>query len=309
MLRIGQLTTAYHTSFILRGLDWIQKRLGEEVEWKLFGGGPAIVTSLEKDELDLGYIGLPPTMIGIERGVEIICVAGGHVEGTVLVAKPQFKSLDEMNGNVKETLKQFTSLGSPPRGSIHDVIIRNLLRESGLEDQVNVKNYDWADFIPEAMVSGEIDATVGTPPLAVLCERAVKSRHVIPPGKLWPYNPSYGIVVKKTMLERSHDKVGEFIKLHEEASNLLRNSMDRAAEIVAKVMRVVDKDFILKALKVSPRYCASLPEYYIDSTMRFVPVLQRMGYVKRSLSREEIFDTSLVEKVHREPPHYMELTG
>jgi len=40
--------------------------------------------------------------------------------------------------------------------------------------------------------------------------------------------------------------------------------------------------------------------------MRFVPVLQRMGYIKRPLSRIEIFDTSLVEEVHTEPPHYME---
>ena len=306
MLRIGQLTTAYHTSFILRGLRWIEDRLGEEVEWRLFGGGPPIVTALEKDELDLGYIGLPPTMIGIERGVEIICVAGGHLEGTVFVAKPQFKSLDEMNGNVKEALKQFTSLGSPPKGSIHDVIVRNLLRENGLEDQVNVKNYDWADFIPEAMVSGEIDATVGTPPLAVLCERAVKSKHVMPPGRLWPYNPSYGIVVKKSMLQKRRETVLKFIRLHEEATNLMRRDMGRAADVVVKVMGVVDKEFIIKALKISPRYCASLPEYYIDSTMRFIPVLQRMGYIKRFLSKEEIFDTRLVQEIHPEPPHYME---
>jgi NitT/TauT family transport system substrate-binding protein len=306
VLRIGQLTTAYHTSFILRGLRWVEDRLGEEVEWRLFGGGPAIVNSLERGELDLGYIGLPPTMIGIERGVHIICVAGGHVEGTVFVAKPNFKTLDEMRGNVKETLEQFASIGSPPRGSIHDVIIRNLLRENGLEDKVAVRNYDWADFIPEAMASGEIGATVGTPPLAVLCERAVGSRHVIPPGRLWPYNPSYGIVVEKSMLEKRRETVLEFIKLHEEATNLMRREMDRAADVVVKVMGVVDKEFIIKALKISPRYCASLPEYYIDSTMRFIPVLQRMGYIKRSLSKEEIFETKLVQEIHPEPPHYME---
>jgi len=306
MFRIGQLTTAYHTSFVLRGLRWIEKRSGEEVEWRLFGGGPAIVDSLDRGELDLGYIGLPPTMIGIERGVQIICVAGGHVEGTVFVAKPHFKSLDEMHGDVRETLEQFTVVGSPPKGSIHDVIIRNLLRENRLEDQVAVKNFDWADFIPEAMVSGEIDATVGTPPLAVLCEQAVKARHVIPPGKLWPYNPSYGIVVRKKLLEMRRERLLIFVKLHEEATNLMRREMERAADIVTEVMEVVDREFIIKALRISPRYCASLPDYYVDSTMRFVPVLQRMGYIKRSLSEEEIFDKALIEEVHREPPHYME---
>jgi len=306
MLRIGQLTTAYHTSFILRGLRWMEDRLGEEPEWRIFGGGPPIVNSLERDELDLGYIGLPPTMIGIERGVQIICVAGGHIEGTIFVAKPHFRALDEIGGSLRETLEQFTAIGSPPRGSIHDVIVRNLLREIGLEERVIVKNYDWADFIPEAMASGEIEATVGTPPLAVLCERAVGSKHIIPPRRLWPYNPSYGIVVKKDMLKEQPEKVMGFIKLHEEATNLMRKDVGRAADIVVKVMGVVDRDFVVKALSTSPRYCASLPQYYIDSTMRFVPVLKRMGYIKRTLDREEIFDTRLIDEAHHESPHYME---
>jgi NitT/TauT family transport system substrate-binding protein len=306
MLRIGQLTTAYHTSFVLRGLGWIENRIGEEVEWRVFGGGPPIVNAMEKGELDLGYIGLPPTMIGVERGVRIVCVAGGHVEGTTFVAKPNFKTLEEKSDSVTETLKQFSSIGSPPKGSIHDVILRNLLKEAGLEDRVAVVNFDWADFIPEAMMSGEIDATVGTPPLAVLCQRAVKARQVIPPGKIWPSNPSYGIIAQKSMLEKHRETVLEFIRLHEEATNLMRKEMAHAASIIAGVMEVVDKEFITEALKISPRYCASLPHYYIDSTMRFVPVLQRMGYIKRPLNREEIFDISLVEEVHTEPPHYME---
>jgi NitT/TauT family transport system substrate-binding protein len=40
--------------------------------------------------------------------------------------------------------------------------------------------------------------------------------------------------------------------------------------------------------------------------MRFIPVLQRMGYIKRSLSKKEIFETKLVQEIHPEPPHYME---
>jgi NitT/TauT family transport system substrate-binding protein len=305
MLRIGQLTTAYHTSFILRGLRWIEERLKEGAEWRIFGGGPPIVNSLERDELDLGYIGLPPTIIGIDRGVQIVCVAGGHIEGTIFVAKPHFRGLDEV-GSIRETLEQFKTIGSPPRGSIHDVIIRNLLRENGLEGSVAVKNYDWADFIPEAMASGEVEATVGTPPLAVLCERTVGAKHIIPPRKLWPYNPSYGIVVKKDLLKERPEKVMGFIKLHEEATNLMRKDMGRAADIIVKVMEVADRDFVLKALSTSPRYCASLPRYYIDSTMKFIPVLQRMGYIKRRLKAEEIFDTRLIDEAHPGPPHYME---
>lgn len=82
--RIGYLTTLYHTSFILKGSDQLEKA-GLKASWKLFPNGPAMIESFEKNELDLGYIGLPPVMIGISRGLKIKCVAGGHVEGTVLI--------------------------------------------------------------------------------------------------------------------------------------------------------------------------------------------------------------------------------
>ena len=45
----------------------------------------------ENNELDIGYIGLPPAIIGIEQGVPIKCVAGGHVEGTILCAKKKIQ--------------------------------------------------------------------------------------------------------------------------------------------------------------------------------------------------------------------------
>ena len=83
-MRIGYLTTLYHTSNILRGSGQL-KELGIEASWKLFPNGPAMMEAFEKEEIDLGYIGLPPAMIWIGRGLKIKCVAGGHVEETVLI--------------------------------------------------------------------------------------------------------------------------------------------------------------------------------------------------------------------------------
>jgi len=40
-----------------------------------------------------------------------------------------------------------TAIGCPPRGSIHDVIVNELLKEYHIED-VHVNNYAWADFLP-----------------------------------------------------------------------------------------------------------------------------------------------------------------
>jgi hypothetical protein len=38
--------------------------------------------------------------------------------------------------------------------------------------------------------------------------------------------------------------------------------------------------------------------------MAFVGALRKLGYIKRELDRNEIFDTSLIEKIHPGKDHY-----
>ena len=306
ILRIGHLSTFYHTSFILMGTGWLEDKLGLSVEWKMFGGGPAIVDALSKGEVDVGYIGLPPVMIGIDRGVPIICVGGGHVEGTVMIAPPKSRALDELGGDVEAVLEQFRGgiIGCPPSGSIHDVIVRDLLAKHHLAGSIEVRNYAWADFIPDALADGEVVAAVGTPPLSVAAGQACGAKVVVPPSALWPWNPSYGIIVARELLEGRAGLVEDFLRLHEDASNLIRNEPGEAARVVAGMVEVVDEDFIREVYRISPRYCAALPGEYIESAMAFVPVLRELGYIGRELEEADIFDTSLVRRVHDSENHY-----
>jgi NitT/TauT family transport system substrate-binding protein len=305
-LRIGHLSTFYHTSFILMGTGWIEAEMNVDVDWELFAAGPEIVQAFADGRVDIGYIGLPPAVIGIDRGIPIKCIAGGHVEGTVLVADKKFKSLEEL-GSVKAVLQQFGggTIASPQRGSIHDVIIRHLIREEGLEEAgIAVKNFEWADLIPDALLDGEVQAAVGTPALAVAVFRVCDGKMVIPPSRMWPYNPSYGILASKEMVENTPSLLEDFLRLHEKASNLIREEPEKAARIVSRVVGLVDEDFVLQVYRVSPRYCASLPREYIDSTLAFLPVLKKLGYISRMLREEDIFNLSFIRKIHPQTPHY-----
>lgn len=300
-LRIGHLSTVYHTSFILEGTGWLQKA-GIDAEWKLFASGPDIVRAFENKEIDLGYIGLPPVIIGVARGIPFKCIAGGHVEGTVMIAQKEYKGVAEL-GDVGLVLRQFEgkAMGTPPKGSIHDVIARELIDKVWLN--VEVKNYPWADFVLDALVDREIPAAAGTPPLAVAAKRFCGARIIIPPHRLWPNNPSYGIVVRDEFM-KNEDTIIKFLGLHEKASNFIREKPREAAEIVAKLTQIVDSDFVLEAYRISPKYCAALSPEYVASTMGFVKVLKELGYIALPVPEDEIFDFRFIKKVHPEEPHY-----
>jgi NitT/TauT family transport system substrate-binding protein len=301
-IRIGYLSTLYHTSFLLQDTVLLRDR-GLRATWTLFPSGPDMVSAMREARIDLGYIGLPPVIIGIDRGIGLTCIAGGHIEGTLMIAGKEVRSLGECTG-MPGFLTQFSgkTIGTPPRGSIHDVIVNELLRENGIGD-ISVKNYPWADFLPDALLEGEIAAAAGTPALAVAAERWGRARIVVPPDRLWPFNPSYGIVVMKDMLPR-RDLLIRFLSAHEGACEMIRRDPGRCARIVAKTTGMVDEAFVMESYRLSPKYCASLPPEYRASTMKFVSTLFDLGYISRRIDEGEIFDTSFIEKVHPGPHHY-----
>jgi NitT/TauT family transport system substrate-binding protein len=301
-IRIGHLSTLYHTAFLLKGTDSLSRR-GLDATWTLFASGPDIINAMQRGDLDLGYIGLPPVIIGIARGLPLACIAGGHVEGTVMIAGPGTLTLPDC-GSMPAFLSQFSgqAIGTPPRGSIHDVIVNELLREHGFSD-IPVRNYPWADFLSDALQTGQIAAAAGTPALAVTARRYGNAHLVVPPDRLWPFNPSYGIVVMREMLDQK-DLLLRFLAAHEEACEMIRHNPGACARIVAGTTGMVDEQFVMDAYRISPKYCAALPPEYIASTMKFVETLYAQEYISRPVREEEIFDWSLVKKMHPGPHHY-----
>lgn len=302
-MKIGYLPTIYHTSFILKSgakSKYPYLTRNHQIEWTLFPTGPAMIDAFASGKIDLGYIGLPPVMVGIDRGLKLKCVGGGHVEGTVMLAPGSYRSF-EILGSIKSILKQFEgkTIGTPSKGSIHDVILREMVKDS----DIKVKNFDWADFIPDALEDGEIQAGVGTPSLATAAAARMDSQIIIPPHKMWPYNPSYGIVVREEILEES-PFITQFLKAHESACNLMRKNPLKAAQIVSQEMEIIEPESVFKTYSISPKYCASLPRSYINSTLKFIPVLQNLGYLKGDLKESDIFELEFIRKVHPGPAHY-----
>lgn len=304
-IRIGHLSTFYHTAVILMARPDTNARLGAEAEWKLFGTGPAVMQAFGRGELDLAYIGLPPAIVGMDQGTRVVCVAGGHMEGTVMAGKTQWKAFPEI-GDLEAVLRQFTGrkLGVPGKGSIHDVILTERLAAFRLEGRIEVVNYPWADLVTEAVARDEVDAAFGTPALAVAIKRFAGGRILCPPSLLWPQNPSYGIVADRDFLEHHRASVERFLILHEETAAFIRNDPAGAAKMISDFVGIVDAEFVLETLRVSPKYCAQLTEGYISSTLRFMNALKKLGYIRREVPRDEIFDTTLIRKVHPEKDHY-----
>jgi len=307
-LNIGHLSTAYHTNWILMGNNKLERDLGVKINWYLFGTGPLMVEAFEKGELDLGYMGLPPALVGIDKKVPIKCVAGGHVEGTIFIGKSKHKTISQLNGDMLETLSQFkgSAIGTPSVGSIHDAILNYYLEKHKLKEDIEVRNYKQAEFIAIDMEKGYLEGGVGTPALAVFAKTILDSHLVIPANYLLANNPSYGIFFHENIIENYPELVKTFLQHHKKASEMLRNSQREAAEMISRTFSILNNnyEYVKSILEVSPKYCIALSEGYLESTEGFINTMHRLGYIKKKLTSEEIYNFKFVEEIHPERNHY-----
>ncbi len=305
-LNIGHLSTAYHTNFIMMADENLKNDLNMGLNWTLFGTGPAMVKAFKNEELDIGYMGLPPAIIGIDNGVPIKCVAGGHIEGTIMIAKQEIKNLKQLNNNLNKVFDQFKGkvIGVPSRGSIHDVILNYYLKKYNLLEEIQVRHYKQAELIAIDIKENRLVAGVGTPALAIFASTILKSHLIIPPENLWANNPSYGIFIRENFIEDHEELIFIFLNHHKEASNLLRNSPSLAARKIASSFRIFNKDYAEAVIKISPKYCAGISMGYLNATMKFVKILFKLGYIKRRFKKKNIFDFRFIKKLHPEKEHY-----
>ncbi len=286
--------------------DNLQKDLNMEISWILFGTGPSMINAFKEGELEIGYMGLPPAIIGIDKGVPIKCVAGGHIEGTLIIAKKAYKKISQFNDNIYEVLSQFKgkTIGTTSKGSIHDVILNYYLEANNLKNEIRVKNYDQAEFIALDMRKGIIEGGVGTPALGVFASTIVKSHIIVPPERLWKNNPSYGVFFRKDIIESNPEIILKFLSYHKKASILIKNYPIQAAKIISNTMKILSENYVQSILRISPKYCIALSEGYINATMEFVKILFKQGYIKRELQINDIFVFDFINRIHPENDHY-----
>lgn len=288
-LRVGHLSTFYHASSILMTSEELERDLGQPCEWTLFGTGPEMVRAFQRGELDVGYMGLPPAIIGIAGGVPIKCVAAGHVEGTVMVSREPVNIPGPLGPEA--ILKSFSGkvIGTTSKGSIHDVILTHYLAKHGLAEEIHVRHHDQAEYMGIGLASREIDACVGTPALYVFSKTLGPAYLAIPPSMFWPGNPSYGLFFHEPLATENPRAARVFASHHARAVSFIRDRAAEAAEQIARTVQVADAGFIEEVLRVSPRYFSELTSEFIGTTMAFAQELGALGYINQVPHEHDVF--------------------
>jgi NitT/TauT family transport system substrate-binding protein len=269
---------------------WMAKDVGAFEKYGIpcdtifISSGPVVVQALIGGDLQGGSGASNAVINAVLNGAPIVAVAAtANRPYHRLYVQPEINRLEDLKGK---------TLGVTRFGSITDNLTRILLRKSGLEGAVNVRQMGGTVEVAAAFQNRLIAGAV------------TGDLHVAPPSqpkilvKLVDLGIPYSmnmIAVSRDYLRRNRDTVEGMVRAYAEGVAAMNQDKEKALKVIAKYARIPD------AKGIENHYLDSVT--YLDRVPRAEPeavqtILEFMG--KKGVPPETFQDNSIIDKLTRE---------
>ncbi|HEY7123574.1 MAG TPA: ABC transporter substrate-binding protein [Ktedonobacterales bacterium] len=235
-VRLGYFPNLTHAAALVgveRGT--FQQALGLNVKLKsvIFNAGPAEITALFADQIDIGYIGPNPSITGYvqSHGQALRIIAGAASGGAFFIVRPgaNIHNPADLSGK---------TLADPQLGGTQDVALRYYLQQHRLQPAdkggtVRIVPTDNATILTE-FKQGKIDGAWVPEPWATRLIDEAGGQVFVDERTLWPDGKfvTTDIIVNTKFLNAHPDLVKKFLQAHVETVQYILSNPDAAKTIV-----------------------------------------------------------------------------
>lgn len=269
---------------------WMAKDVGAFEKYGIpcdtifISSGPVVVQALIGGDLQGGSGASNAVINAVLNGAPIVAVAAtANRPYHRLYVQPEINRLEDLKGK---------TLGVTRFGSITDNLTRILLRKSGLEGAVNVRQMggtvEVAAAFQNRLIAGAITGDL----------------HVAPPSqpkilvKLVDLGIPYSmnmIAVSRDYLRRNRDTVEGMVRAYAEGVAAMNQDKEKALKVIAKYARIPDAKGIENHYLDSVTYLDRIPRAEPEAVQT---ILEFMG--KKGVPPETFQDNSIIDKLTRE---------
>jgi len=267
-----QFGLVYAPLLVSEKKDFFSK-YGLKVEWTTLGSGGTVREAMAANELDAAFMGIPPYLIGWDKGLPAKIAAGYVVSPVSLVAyDPDIKTVKDFKPEHKIAL--------PSPGSIQHILLAMALeRETGnpnaLDD--NLVALPHPDGCQAMLAKKDVAAHFTTPPY-LFEELSQPGYHVVLDGYEafgGDFNFNVALVTKDY-----HDKnpagYAAFVMGLNDAMNWVNENKEETAELLAPDFNL-SKQKLLEYLKADGMNYTTAPY----GLMGFAGFMQKAGYISK----------------------------
>lgn len=293
-INIGYQPSTHQIAYMTaQAKGWWQEDLApygvKEVKGKKFETGPPEMQAMMAGQLDVAYVGAAPVLTAISQGLDAKIVEPVQINGSSLVLRPEYtyNSPADLKGRRVATF---------PPGSIQDTLLREWLKENGLDPAKDVTILPMGPGEAVTAISAkQVDAVFLPHPSPTDVERSGNGRTIVQSGQMKPNHACCVLVVSGKLIRDHPDIVEQIVKTHIKATEYNKANVDEAAQIYSN-----DTTQNLETVKLSLRQWDGAwitdPALIKNSTVEYSNVQYALNYTQKPLTENEIFDTSFYEK-------------
>jgi NitT/TauT family transport system substrate-binding protein len=255
-----------------------------------FPTGAPEMQAMMGGSLDVAYVGAAPVLTAISQGLDAKIVEPVQINGSSLVLRPEYTY------NSPADLKGL-KIATFPSGTIQDTLLRNWLKENGLNPDKDVTILGMTPGDAVTAISAKQVAAVFLPhPSPAVVEKDGNGRTIVQSGEMEPNHACCVLVVSGKLIREHPEVVEQIVKTHIKATEYNQANVDEAAQIYSR-KTTENVDTIRTSLREWDGKWITDPTLIENSTVEYSNIQYALNYTQKPLKAEEIFDTSFYEKV------------
>ena len=292
-LKIGYQPSTHQTAHMTAmEKGWWQEDLAplgvEQItDYNFPTGAPEMQTMLAGD-LDIAYVGSAPFIAAVSTGLDAKIVAAVQTQGSDLVLR------NEIPYSTPADLVGKTIATFPP-GTIQDTILRTWLEENGVDPaSVNIKAMD-PGAATTAISAGQVDGVFLPHPSPSVIAAEGTGRTVVQSGEMMKDHACCVLVASGSLIREHPEIVEQVVRTHIKATEYNLEHPDEAASIYSKKTGQ-NVETVKASFRDWDGTWTADPNVITTSVVEYTNLQYELGYIKKPLTQDDLFDLSFYEK-------------
>jgi NitT/TauT family transport system substrate-binding protein len=284
-ITVAYLPSDHEAAFLVAEAQNKYKAAGLNVKSVQMSTGSSIVSAAASGDIDIGYVGVVPALTGISQGIPIKIVGAVNLDGSGIVV--------DSNSNITNvTDLRGKKVASPGVSSIQQVLLLYELQKNNMTssdlDILSVNIF----MIPDTLASQKVDAYIAYEPYVSLAPYRNMGQVMMYSEQILPGHPCCVIIARQDFIDQHPQELQEFLNIHKNATEYVNSHRNETATLISEEM-TTNPNLEQMALP-HVVFISQVDKAFQDNVMNFLKIEQQLGYMKKNLTVEQIFDTQFL---------------
>lgn len=254
-----------------------------------FDAGPAEMDALAANQLDMGYVGIAPSVLAAARKIDLSIISGVNLEGSALVTEIAFNNVSDLKSK---------KVATPAPGSIQYVMLGMLLSKNSLtfSDLELFPGTIKPPDMPQSLQTGRINGYFVWEPFVAKSVAGGYGKALVESKEIWPGHPCCVIVTRNDFALKNAGFAAAVTRAHIKAVDFISGNPAEAKAIAQKWTRldaaVIDNAF------TRVKYTYALSREDVKRFISEIISLGESGTIKPIITKSDVPDLdAFVSKV------------